>query len=68
LGARAQIRSLDITLHKHSSTMMGWLYRMLLSAFADRITSSVEHAVVVTLRSVFFADLFGSNLRKILLL
>ena len=30
--------------------MMSWLYRMLLSAFSERIRASVEEAVVLTLQ------------------
>ena len=48
---RIKIRALDIELHKSSgNVMMSWLYRMLLSAFSERIRSSVEEAVVHTLQ------------------
>jgi len=47
---RIKIKTLDINLHKSSSTMMSWLYRMLLSAFSETIRNSVEEAVVWTLK------------------
>ena len=51
VDVRIKIRALDIELHKSSgNVMMSWLYRMLLSAFSERIRSSVEEAVVHTLQ------------------
>ena len=50
VDVRIKIRSLDVQLHKSGSNMMSWLYRMLLSAFSERIRASVEEAVVLTLQ------------------
>jgi hypothetical protein len=40
----------DDSLCGAGSNMMSWLYRMLLSAFSERIRASVEEAVVLTLQ------------------
>ncbi len=51
VDVRIKITTLNIQLNKSGGgMMMGWLYRMLLSAFSERIRASVEQAVVHALQ------------------
>ena len=51
VDVRIKITTLNIQLNKSGGgMMMSWLYRMLLSAFSERIRASVEQAVVHALQ------------------